>query len=314
MLRRLAVTAGPDDFAPAGKGSGNVRTTKHRIACWQDYERKSFAFTEDTVMNIDYPSDVSRQTRLHRVPARPLSGGREVNPLRIADWLVSGARAMSRQPVLWLSVLLVCADCVTLLGFLPLLCPLAVLLTPLAAAGLMFVQDGDRRGRSNLLRETLAALARRSNALCVIGLYGAAIAVVGYGVVLATLHVSLNLLANAGGVHNVLLKDGGGHGMRAALEALLGASIFAVAIAGTCFASALVMLQDMIPRRAMIAGLRGLARNWSVTLTYVIALTAAMVLAPMVPLALRALVLTPLLTAVPLLSLYGAYRDMFVGR
>jgi hypothetical protein len=34
----------------------------------------------------------------------------------------------------------------------------------------------------------------------------------------------------------------------------------------------------------------------------------------MAPLALRALVLTPLLTAVPLLSVYGAYRDIFVGR
>jgi hypothetical protein len=29
---------------------------------------------------------------------------------------------------------------------------------------------------------------------------------------------------------------------------------------------------------------------------------------------LRALVLTPLLTALPLLSIYGAYRDVFLGR
>src|SRR5271165_3895580 len=98
-------------------------------------------------MNIDYPSDVSKETRLHRVPALPFSGGREVDPLRIAEWLVSGVRAASQQPVLWLSVLLVCADFATLLGFLPLLRPLAVLLAPLVMGGLMFVQDGASKGQ-----------------------------------------------------------------------------------------------------------------------------------------------------------------------
>jgi hypothetical protein len=40
----------------------------------------------------------------------------------------------------------------------------------------------------------------------------------------------------------------------------------------------------------------------------------AVLLAPTIPLAVRALVLTPLLTAAPLLSIYGAYRDVFIGR
>jgi hypothetical protein len=252
-------------------------------------------------MNIDYPSDVSKQTRLHRAPALPFSGGREVNPLHIADWLVSGVRALSMQPVLWLSVLLICADFATLLGFLPLLRPLAVLLAPLAVGGLMFVQDGASKGEPVSVREMFAALARRSNSLCVIGLYGAAIVAVGY-------------LITAAGVHNFSMSYGGDHGVRGALESLLGASIFAVAIASACFAPALVMLHDMTPHDAMIASLSGAARNWPVTLMYFAAMTVAVLFAPMVPLALRALVLTPVLTAVPLLSIYGAYRDVFIGR
>ncbi|MGF6534821.1 MULTISPECIES: BPSS1780 family membrane protein [Paraburkholderia] len=265
-------------------------------------------------MNIDYPSDVSKQTRLHRAPALPFSGGREVNPLHIADWLVSGVRALSMQPVLWLSVLLICADFATLLGFLPLLRPLAVLLAPLAVGGLMFVQDGASKGEPVSVREMFAALARRSNSLCVIGLYGAAIVAVGYLILLATFHVSLNMSVTAAGVHNFSMSYGGDHGVRGALESLLGASIFAVAIASACFAPALVMLHDMTPHDAMIASLSGAARNWPVTLMYFAAMTVAVLFAPMVPLALRALVLTPVLTAVPLLSIYGAYRDVFIGR
>jgi len=227
---------------------------------------------------------------------------------------VSGARALSMQPVLWLSVLLICADFATLLGFLPLLRPLAVLLAPLAVGGLMFVQDGASKGEPVSMRDMFAALARRSNSLCVIGLYGAAIVAVGYVILLATFHVSLNMSVTAAGVHNLSMSYGGDHGVRGALESLLGASIFAVAIASACFAPALVMLHDMTPHDAMIASLSGAARNWPVTLMYFAAMTVAVLFAPMVPLALRALVLTPVLTAVPLLSIYGAYRDVFIGR
>ena len=256
----------------------------------------------------------SKETRLHRMPALHLSGGREVSPLHIADWVVSGVRAVSRHPVLWLSVLLLCADLATPLGFLRLLCPLAALLAPIAVGGLMFVQDGASKGEPVSLRETFAALGRRSNALCIIGLYGAAIVPIGHTVLPATFHVSLNASGAASGVHNVSINCGDHHRVVGALEVLLGASIFAVAIASACFAPALVMLRDMKPHAAMIASLRGAARNWPVAMMYFAAVTVAALSAPRVPLALRALVLRPVLTAVPLLSIYGAYRDVFIGR
>ena len=265
-------------------------------------------------MNIDFPSDVSKQTRLHRLSGLPFSGGREVNPLHISDWLRSGVRVASMQPVLWLSVLLVCADLATLLGFVPQLYPVAVLLAPLVMGGLMFVQDGASKGQPVSLRETFAALIRRSNALCLIGLYGAAIVAIGYVVLLATFHLSLNVSVTASGVHNVSISFGGDHGVRGALESLLGVSILAVAIASACFAPALVILHNMTPHGAMFASLNGAARNWPVMVMYFAAMTVAVLFAPMVPLMLRALVLTPLLTALPLLSIYGAYRDVFLGR
>ncbi|MGF6727070.1 hypothetical protein P3T43_006462 [Paraburkholderia sp. GAS41] len=262
-------------------------------------------------MNIDYPRDVSEPERLHRASPLPFSGAGDVDPLRMVSWLTSGVRALRMQPVLWLGVLLACADFATLLGFLPLLRPLAVLLAPLVVGGLMFVQNGASGGQSVSLRDTFAALARHGNALCMIALYGVAIVAIGHAVLFAAFHVALNVSVTAASVHNVSISYGGEHG---ALEGLLGVSVCVVAIAATCFAPALVMLHDMNPHRAMVASLSGVMRNWSVTITYLAALTVVVLMAPMVPLVLRALVLTPLLTAVPLLSIYGAYRDMFVGR
>jgi hypothetical protein len=265
-------------------------------------------------MNTEYLQNVSKGTRFHRTPALPYAGGREVSPAHVVEWFMSGYRAACQQPVLWLSVLLIGADFATLLGMLPLLRPLAVLLAPLAVGALMYVQDGARKGEPATWQQMFAALARRSNALCVIGLYGAALVALGYVVLLATFHVSLQSTVLASGQHSVSIIYGGDHGVRGVLEALLGAAVFAVALASACFAPALVMLHDMTPHDAMLESLSGALRNWPVMLLAFVVTTLAVLFAPMVPLALRALVVTPLLTAVPLLSVYGAYRDVFIGR
>lgn len=265
-------------------------------------------------MNIDYPSSVSKETRLHSVPSLPFPGGREVNPLHMFKWIAAGWRAARMQPVLWLSMALVCADFATLLGLLPLLRPLAVLLAPLVVGGLMFAQDNASKDQPVSIRDMFAAISRRSNALCVIGLYATTIVAIGYVVMLATFHASLTASVTANGVHSLSISYGGDQGALGAVESLLGASIYAVAMAAACFAPALVMLHDMTPHDAMIASLNGALRNWLVTLGCFAVMTLAVLFVPMVPLALRALVLTPVLTAVPLLAIYGAYRDVFIGK
>ncbi|MGH8782704.1 BPSS1780 family membrane protein [Paraburkholderia sp.] len=265
-------------------------------------------------MNIDYPSAVSRETRTHSTPALRFPAGHEVSPLRLFAWLAAGWRAASMQPVLWLSIVLLCADFATLLGFLPLLRPLAVLLAPLAVGALMFVQEGASRDEPVSFREMWMAIRRRSNALCMIGLYAAAIVAIGYVVMLAIFNVSLMASTTADGVHNLSISYGGAPGLRGTLEAMCGASIYAVAVAAACFAPALVTLHNMTPLDAMIASLGGALRNWPLTLGGFLVMTLVVLFMPTMPLAVRALVLTPLLTALPLLAIYGAYRDVFVGK
>ncbi|WP_144138274.1 BPSS1780 family membrane protein [Paraburkholderia sp. BCC1884] len=265
-------------------------------------------------MNIDYPSTVSTQTRIHGVPALRFPSGDKVNPLRFFSWVTAGWRAASLQPVVWLSIVFLCADMTTLLGLLPLLRPLAMLLAPLVVGALMVVQEGASRNEPASLRDVCTAIGRRSNALCVIGLYAAAIVAIGYVMMLATFNVSLTASTMANGVHNLSISYGGAPGLRGTLEALSGASIYAVAIAAACFAPALVILHDMAPLDAMIASLSGTLRNWPLTLGCFFVMTVATLFMPMVHFTVRALVLTPLLTALPLLAIHGAYRDVFVGK
>lgn len=265
-------------------------------------------------MNIDYPSAVSRESRPHSAPALRFPSGREVSPLRFFSWLTAGWRAVSLQPVLWLSIVLLCADFITLLGFLPLLRPLAVFLAPLMVGALMVVQEGSSRDEPVSLRNLCAAIGRSSNALCVIGLYAAVIVAIGYVVMLAIFNVSLMASTTANGVHNLSISYGGASGLRGTLEAMSGVSIYAIAVAAACFAPALVILHNMTPLDAMIASLSGTLRNWPLTLGCFAAVIAAVLFMPMMPLAVRAFVVTPLLTALPLLAIHGAYRDVFAGK
>jgi hypothetical protein len=268
---------------------------------------------EKTVMSIDYSSVVSRETRFHSAPALRYPTGREVSPLRFFAWLLAGWRAASMQPVLWLGMVLLCADFTTVLGLLPLLRPLAVLLAPLVVGALMVVQEGASRNEPVSFRDMCAAITRRSNALCVIGLYATAIVAIGYVVVLVTFKVSLMASVTADGVHNLSISYGGAPGLRGSLEALCGASIYAIAAVATCFAPALVVLHDMKPLDAMIASLSGALRNWRVTLGSLLLMMVAVLFMPAMPFAVRAFVLTPVLTALVLLAIYGGYRDVFVG-
>lgn len=264
-------------------------------------------------MNIDYPSTVSRESRIHGTPALRFPAGHEVSPLRMTEWIAAGWRAASMQPVLWLGIALLCADFVTLLALLPLLRPLAALLAPLLVGALMVVQEGACRNEPVSFRNMCAAIARHSNALCVIGLYAMAIVAIGYVVVLATFNVSLTTSVTANGVHSLSISYGGVPGIRGTLEAMCGASIYAIAVAAACFAPALVILHGITPLDAMIASLSGALRNWPVTLGGLVLVILAVFLTPMMPFAMRAFVTTPVLTALPLLAIYGAYRDIFVG-
>lgn len=265
-------------------------------------------------MNMHFSRAASRQVQRNRVPALAWPDGRQVDVLRIGQWLAAGWRAASAQPVLWLAITLACADFATLVAMVPLMRPLAVLLAPLAVGALMYAQNRLRNGQPLVIREMFAALSQRRNALFAIGLYGAAIVVAGDMILFAILHLSLTTSVTPYGAHELSIIYCGDDTARTVFQSLASVAIFAVAIGSVWAAPAFVMLQDFAPFDAMTSSLSGAVRNWPVALIYGLVLTAAVLTVPMVPLAGRALMLTPLLTGVLLMSIYGGYRDVFVGR
>ncbi|HLX02841.1 MAG TPA: BPSS1780 family membrane protein [Trinickia sp.] len=265
-------------------------------------------------MNIGYLSGSSNGIRRRCTPELRYPEGREVSAAAVADWLASGWQAARMQPLLWLAVILGCADFATLLKLLPMYRPFAVLLAPLVAGVLMLAQDRARDGEPARLGQLVAAVVERRNALLAIGLYSAAIVLAGYAILFTALHVSMTAAAMANGSHGLLITYDGGHGARSVLESMVGVPIFAAALAAAWFAPALVMLHDITPLEAIAASFKGVARNWQMALVYFVAMTLTVWLAPMIPLLAYALVVTPVLAALMLLSMYGGYRDVFVGR
>jgi uncharacterized membrane protein len=96
-----------------------------------------------------------------------------------------------------------------------------------------------------------------------------------------------------------------------ALEPVLKMLAYAVAASLVWFAPALVILNNVSPLNAMAASVRAVARNWRVALVFAIAIVVDMWLTTFAPLLLRGLLVTPLVSALIVLSMYGAYRGIF---
>ncbi|QCP47948.1 hypothetical protein FAZ95_01385 [Trinickia violacea] len=265
-------------------------------------------------MNTDCLNSASPVVRLQRAPALRYPEGQEVGAIAVVKWLASGFQAARVQPVMWLAAILGCADFATLLHLFPMFRPVAVLLAPLVIGALVFAQARARTGEPATLSEVLKAVAQHRNALIAIGLTSAAIVVAGYAILFATLHVSMKAAAMANGTHGLLIAYVGGQDWRGVMGSMAGVPIFALALAAAWFAPALAMLHDMTPLDAIAASIKGVLRNWPMALVYLIALTLAAWVAPMMHLTAFALVVTPALAALMLLSMYGGYRDVFVGR
>jgi uncharacterized membrane protein len=178
----------------------------------------------------------------------------------------------------------------------------------------MFAQNRLRAGEPAAARELLAAVSKRRNALFAVGLSGAAIVLVGDMILFAILHLSLTTSITPYGAHALSIVYCGDNSTRTAVESLASFAIVAVAIGAMWFAPAFVILHGHTPFDAMTASLGGALRNWPVTLVYALVLTATVLLGPAIPLAVRALLVTPLIAGALLMSMYGSFRDVFVGR
>lgn len=261
-------------------------------------------------MNLHFLS--SAPAAAHVIEQHRPGEGRRVRLARLPLWLADGMAVARQQPLWWLAALLACADFATLLELVPRLLVLAPLAVPLAAAVLVAMQERASRARPWSFGEALAAIDGHRNALAAIGLGAIALAGLGYVAQIAAFHMSVLPVGTAGGSHGVSIVFGARHAVP--FESLVAVPFYAAAIAALWFAPALVVLRGLSPLDAMATSLRAVLRNWRVALVYAAAIAADVLMAPVVPMVVRGLVVTPLVSALIVLSMYGSYRDVFGER
>ncbi|WP_186147616.1 BPSS1780 family membrane protein [Burkholderia gladioli] len=224
---------------------------------------------------------------------------RGVSIRQLPGWLTHGLSIARQRPVWWLFALLACADTATLFELAPRLALLAPMAAPLAAAVLVLMQERATHARAWSFGEAWLAVAEHRNTLLVIGCATAAIAGAGY--------------AAAHGLRQSHLMPADPLEAEA-LSLLVALPCYALALALFWFAPALVVLRRASAGEAMLASARAVLRNLPVALVHALALGADALAAPWLPVALRALVVTPLLAALVVLGMYASYRALLGDR
>ncbi|NPT53790.1 BPSS1780 family membrane protein [Paraburkholderia elongata] len=270
-------------------------------------------------MNMHYSGSTAVPAHPQHVSGLRYPDSRVVSVLSIAGWLAEGFRIARASPVLWLMAILGCADLVTLFELAPPLRVLAVLVGPILAAGLVLMQERSSNARPWSIRETVEAVNVHRNALIAIGLCGAAVACAGQLISFAAFHVSMKASVTPNGMHDLTIlygtHNGTGNGAGNALEPLFNFLAYALAASLVWFAPALVVLNNVSPLNAMAASLRAVVRNWRVASVFGVVAAGVVVgnalLANSAALLVSGLMVMPLVSALIVLSMHGAYRDIF---
>ena len=235
---------------------------------------------------------------------------RSVSVLRIGEWLVDGLTMARARPLIWLAAILGSADLATALELVAPYRLFATLLLAVVAGATILTPAGRRNPFQWSAGETRRALGRHCKALVIVVLGCAAMIGTGLLLSFALLHVKLATSMLPSGAHSFSLIFGEPNDRVSAFEPVLHAIVFAIAIAAVWFAPALIVLQKFSPADAMTTSLRAVFHNGPVALIYAVVLAADAMLAQVVPMLVRGLVLTPLISALILLSLHGSYRDI----
>jgi len=235
---------------------------------------------------------------------------RSASVTRIWAWLAYGFSLACAQPLMWLATILASADLATALELAAPFQLLAALLLAVLCGAIVLTPAGNNGAQRQPFSSTLAALMRHRDALFTVGLAGAAIVAAGYLLSFVLLHVKLTASMMPSGAHSLSIIFGHANDRTAALCPVLHAIAFAVAIAAVWFAPALVVLRQRPPLEAMMTSLRAVFHNGPVALVYAGLLAADALLVPVASMPIRALVLTPLISALILLSMHGSYRDI----
>jgi uncharacterized membrane protein len=270
---------------------------------------------KEAVMNMRYSGSTAIPAHPRHASGLTWADSRVVSVRSVAGWLAEGFRIARTNPVLWLAAILACADFATLFDLVPPLRVLAVLVAPILAAALVLMQERSSNARPWTIRETLEAVNVHRNALIAIGVCGAAAACAGQLISFAVFHVSMKASVTPNGMHDLTIVYGASNGAANALEPLLDFLGYALAVSLVWFAPTLVVLNNVSPLGAMAASLRAVMRNWRIASLYGIVIAAVLagtaLLANPAGMLVRALVAMPLISALIVLSRYGAYRGIF---
>ncbi|GIX30116.1 MAG: hypothetical protein KatS3mg124_0588 [Porticoccaceae bacterium] len=218
---------------------------------------------------------------------------RRVAGRRGIQWVAAAWRDhLARDPLPWILTTLLWVALMAALGFVPLLGPLAQLLTgPALVAGFLLGAAAQARGEHFAVDHLFAALARPGQLLLLGALQGAA---------------ALLVLAGAGAAAAALLW-GGALGPSAAALVLAAVVLFCLlALAAFWFAPARVALRGRTAWQALRDSLRAVAKNWLPLGLQGLALFALFLVA-LLPLGLGLLLWWPLAAA----SLYRAHDELF---
>jgi hypothetical protein len=221
---------------------------------------------------------------------KPLRARRE-GVSRIRVWLADGLGAARERPGVWFAIILLSADLATALELCTPLPILATLLVPVLVGAMLPMLAYRRTADRSTARETRDSAARQRYALFAVALWIAAILCIG------------NLLSRAVGFANPA-------GWTSAFALAANDLALAVAIAAVWFAPALIVWHRCSSFEAMTTSLRAVLRNWPIALCYALLMMADVLAAPLMPMIVRGLVVTPFISALIVLSMRGSYRDL----
>lgn len=265
-------------------------------------------------MKMHYLHDSAVPNGAHNAQGSRLPNARMIGMASFAGWLEEGARIARVRPVLWLAAVLACADIATLLDLVPSLLMLGMLVAPIAMAAVVMMQERSSNGAHWSVSEMVDVVHAHRTALLSIGACCVAATYIGQLILFAAFHVSVKASVAANGVHALTFAYATHNGVDNALEPVFNALLYVIPVALLWFAPALVVLNKASPANAITASVRAVVRNWPVACLGLFAIVAGALLVPFVPMLVRALIVTPLATALIVMSLYGSYRGVFVER
>ena len=228
---------------------------------------------------------------------------------RGAGWILDGFTYFKKSPMHWIGVLVLLILFYVVLGYIPIIGPLAgQLLMPVFFGGLMLGCHAQSQGNSFSVNHLFAGFSEHGANLVVLGLLYL------LGMIVITIVLVVLLFILPGGLEMYEgLEAGDTEVARSTatlmiLVVLTAMALYLPLVMAYWFAPVLIVLHGLKPLNAMMASFRGCLYNILPFLVYGIVALVFFFIA-MIPLMLGLLVLFPMLIA----SVYIAYRDIYLS-